>query len=108
MAGEETICASLLTLKNGLMQGYLIGTRESYLLESPAKLLVDQVSVMGRELGMRFYNLGGGLNFEEDNLFKWKSGFSRLFFDCPKWTFRPVNNVKGLIGFLSNFCLVIW
>ena len=108
IAGEETICASLITLKNGLIQGYLIGTRGQYLCESPAKLLVDQVSVMGRELGMKYYNLGGGLNFEEDQLFKWKSGFSRLYLNCHKWTCRSFNGAKSLIGFFSNLYFVPW
>lgn len=108
VAGNETICASLITLKNKIIQGYLIGTRGEYLSESPAKLLVDQVSVVGRELGMKYYNLGGGLNFEEDQLFKWKSGFSRLYFNCNKWKYPSVNGVKSVIGVISNLYLIPW
>lgn len=92
--GTEAVCASLVTFTNGVIQGYLIGTRGQYLSESPAKLLVDQVSVVGREQGMKYYNLGGGLNFEEDQLFKWKSGFSRSYFNSDKWTFRPFKGAK--------------
>lgn len=92
-SGDIPICASLITLTNGIIQGYLIGTSCKYLSESPAKLLVDQVSVMGRQLGMKYYNLGGGLNFEEDSLFKWKSGFSRLCFDCNKWTYNSLHEL---------------
>lgn len=91
IAGKQPICASIVTLTNGIIQGYLIGTREEYLSESPAKFLVDQVSVIGRKLGMKYYNLGGGLNFEEDKLFKWKSGFSRLYLNSNKWTFSSVS-----------------
>jgi len=93
IAGDETICASLITITNGVIQGYLIGTSGRYLSESPAKLLVDQVSVMGRELGLKYYNLGGGLNFQEDQLFQWKSGFSRLCFNCNKWTSNSYKNL---------------
>lgn len=92
-SGDIPICASLITLTNGIIQGYLIGTSGKYLPESPAKLLVDQVSVIGRELGMKYYNLGGGLNFEEDSLFKWKSGFSRLSLDCKKWTYDSLHEL---------------
>ncbi|MGV3706737.1 MAG: GNAT family N-acetyltransferase [Arcticibacter sp.] len=86
-AGNEVICATIVTLTNGFINGHLIGTRNEYLSESPAKLLVDQLSIIGRQLGMKYFNLGGGLNFREDQLFSWKSGFSRLFFSSEKWTF---------------------
>lgn len=86
-AGDEAIAASVVTMMNGIVNGHLIGTRGSYLAESPAKLLVDQVSVVGRQLGMKYYNLGGGLNFKEDQLFSWKAGFSRLFLESNKWIY---------------------
>jgi len=86
-AGNEVVCATIVTLTNGFINGHLIGTRGEYLSESPAKLLVDQLSIFGRQLGMKYFNLGGGLNFKEDQLFSWKSGFSRLFLNSEKWTF---------------------
>ncbi|WP_407426246.1 GNAT family N-acetyltransferase [Arcticibacter sp.] len=107
-SGTEPICASMVTFTNGVIQGYLIGTREQYLSESPAKFLIDQVSVFGREHGMRYYNLGGGLNFEQDQLFHWKLGFSRLCLNSNKWTFSPFNGAQTFIGFISNLCLLHW
>ncbi|PRY48302.1 acetyltransferase (GNAT) family protein [Arcticibacter pallidicorallinus] len=89
IADGQPVCASLVTLTDGIIQGYLIGTRQEYLAESPAKFLLDQVTVIGRNLGMKYFNLGGGLNFDEDKLFHWKSGFSRLYLSSDKWTFTP-------------------
>src|SRR5690606_37997607 len=89
IADGQPVCASLVTLTDGIIQGYLIGTCQEYLAESPAKFLLDQVTVVGRNLGMKYFNLGGGLNFDEDKLFHWKSGFSRLYLSSDKWTFTP-------------------
>lgn len=84
---DEIMCGTLITLTHGIIQGHLIATKSAYLHESPAKYLVDQVTVLGRREGMKYMNLGGGLGYKKDNLFGWKAGFSDLFLDHKSWRY---------------------
>jgi len=85
--GNEIICGSIIMCNNGIIQGHLIATNAKYLRYSPAKFLVDEVSILGRNLGMSYYHLGGGLGFKENSLFEWKLGFSDLVLDYKSWRF---------------------
>ncbi|TKC56219.1 aminoacyltransferase [Pedobacter hiemivivus] len=78
---NEIMCGTIVTFTHGIIQGHLIATKSSYLRESPAKFLVDEISLLGRNEGMKYMHLGGGLGLKEDSLFKWKSSFSDLFLD---------------------------
>ena len=51
------------------------------------KVLIDEATLMGRERGMDYLHLGGGLGGEEYSLFEFKSGFSDLFLDFKTWRF---------------------
>lgn len=85
--GDKVICSTIVMFTNGIIQAHLIGTRTEFLHHSPSKFMADEISVMGRSLGMRYYNLGGGLGFKEDALFKWKLGFTDLCFDYKSWRY---------------------
>jgi hypothetical protein len=80
-------CGQIIGCTHGIVEAYLMGTDAEYLKESPAKFLIDQISLIGRKLGMKYYNLGGGLGFKEDTLFQWKAGFSDLFFNYNTWRY---------------------
>ncbi len=84
---DEVISGTLITLTHGIIQGHLIATKSAYLRDSPAKFLVDQVTVLGRKEGMKYMNLGGGLGYKQDTLFGWKAGFSDLFLDHKSWRY---------------------
>ncbi|WP_316839634.1 GNAT family N-acetyltransferase [Pedobacter gandavensis] len=86
-AENEVMCGTLIILTHGIIQGHLIATKNAYLRESPAKFLVDGISVIGRNEGMKYMNLGGGLGFKKDSLFQWKSSFSDLFLDYKSFRF---------------------
>lgn len=75
---NEVMCGTLITFTHGVIQGHLIATKSIYLSESPAKFLVDEISLMGRKEGMKHLHLGGGVGFKDDSLFRWKSSFSDL------------------------------
>lgn len=93
--GDEVICGSLISHTNGIIQGHLIATKSSYLNQSPSKLLVDEISIFGRKLNMKYYHLGGGLGFKRDSLFSWKEAFSDLFLPYYSWRYianEPVYN----------------
>ncbi len=85
--GEEIICGSIVMCTGRIMQGHLIASNPFYLKKSPAKFLVDQISVLGRTMGMKYYNLGGGLGFKENSLLDWKLGFSDLVFSHKSWRY---------------------
>jgi RimJ/RimL family protein N-acetyltransferase len=84
---DYPVCGALIVLTNEIMQAHLLGTRTAYLADSPAKLLTEEITILGRKLGAKYYNLGGGLGFKEDSLFLWKTNFSSLTFDYQTWRF---------------------
>jgi hypothetical protein len=83
----DPICGTIIIFTNQLIQGHLIATKEEYRSVSPAKLLVDEVTLIGREKGMKYYNLGGGLGYKEDTLYQWKLTFSNLTFHHKTWRY---------------------
>lgn len=91
--GDEITCAMIISFSHGIIQAHLVATKASYLNQSPAKFLVDEITIIGRERGMKFLHLGGGLGFKEDSLFRWKSAFSDLFLNYK--SFRFIANRKA-------------
>lgn len=85
--GKTVMASTIVTFTRGIIQGYLVGTREEYRKFSPAKLLVDEISLIGKSLGMKYYNLGGGLGYRNDMLFYWKATFSDLHMPFQTWRF---------------------
>jgi hypothetical protein len=83
----EPVSGGVIICTNKIMQAHLVGTRTAHISVSPPKLLIDELTVMGRELGYEYLNLGGGLNFKEDTLYYWKTGFSNLCLDYNSWRF---------------------
>ncbi|MEJ6981349.1 GNAT family N-acetyltransferase [Pedobacter sp. P351] len=87
---DLAVAGMIITCINGIIQAHLLSTRTEFLHLSPAKLLVDEATIIGRELNMKYYHLGGGVGFKEDSLFNWKSGFSDLH--LPYYTWRYIVN----------------
>jgi hypothetical protein len=89
----EPVSGGIIICTNKIMQAHLVGTRTAHISVSPPKLLIDELTVMGRALGYEYLNLGGGLNFKEDTLYYWKTGFSSFSLDFNSWRFianKPV------------------
>ncbi len=64
------------------IQYHLAGTQEEYLRVAPIKLLLDEIRLLGTEKGYKHLHLGGGTSRSEDDpLFKFKRGFSKIFVD---------------------------
>ena len=85
--GAQAVCGAIIVCTQRIIQAHLLGTRTEYLQFSPAKLLTDEICMLGRDMGMQFFNLGGGLGFKEDSLFSWKAGFSDLFLKFNSWRY---------------------
>jgi hypothetical protein len=89
----EPVSGGVIICTNKIMQAHLVGTRTAHISVSPPKLLMDELTVMGRALGYEYLNLGGGLNFKEDTLYFWKTGFSNFSLDFNSWRYvanKPV------------------
>lgn len=95
------ICGAIVVFTKNLIQAHLLATSAEYYSESPAKLLTDEITILGRKLGMKYYNLGGGLGFKEDSLYIWKSTFSKLTFNYSSW--RYIVNQQAYNRILSVF-----
>ncbi len=91
--GDEITSGTIVTFSNKIIQFHLAATKNSYLKDGPMKLLIDEVTLMGRDFEMEVLHLGGGVGGSEDNLFKFKAGFSDSFNDFKTW--RLITNVSA-------------
>nr|WP_121272983.1 GNAT family N-acetyltransferase [Pedobacter schmidteae] len=85
--GDEMICGAVIMCAGNVIRNHLSATANAYINHSPSKLLTDEISVIGRRLGKKYFHLGGGLGGREDSLFKFKSSFSSLFLEDTTWRF---------------------
>lgn len=85
--GIKMICGAIVMCCGGIIRNHLSATAADYVNQSPSKLLTDEISIIGRQLGMKYFHLGGGLGGREDSLFKFKSSFSNLFLEDSTWKF---------------------
>ena len=84
---NEAVCGEIIICTKKIMQSHLLASSDKYNSYSPTKLITDEVSLIGRQLGMHYYSLGGGLGFKQDSLFHFKSLFSKLFMDFKSWRY---------------------
>ncbi len=84
---NEIIGGGLFTCCNEFMQYHLGAVPEEFLHLSPLKVIIDTARELGYKLGMKHLHLGGGYNGKDDNLFEFKSRFSkeRHTFKVWKW-----------------------
>ncbi|WP_316811954.1 GNAT family N-acetyltransferase [Pedobacter heparinus] len=85
--GEEMICGAVVVWMGGVIRNHLSATSESHVQFSPSKLLTDEISIIGRTLGMKFFHLGGGVGGKEDTLFDFKRSFSDLLMADQIWCY---------------------
>ncbi len=74
----EMIGASIFTYCNGIAQFHLSGTRDHAMVLSPTSLTIDTARAWAIEKGAHSLHLGGGLGGTVDQLFRFKSGFSKM------------------------------
>jgi hypothetical protein len=85
------IAGCVFTYTNYIIQVHLIATKTDYLQHSPTKTLIDEVSCIGRDRGMKYLHLGGGVGGKNDSLFYWKAGFSPSYLIFETW--RIINDL---------------
>lgn len=93
--------AALFSEINGIVQGLLGGTSERYLKQAPSKLMYRHVIDWSKGRGNRLFHFGGGVGAKEDDLFKFKTGYSNLCSDFH--TCRVVPDEKKYALLLDNW-----
>ncbi|HTN21394.1 MAG TPA: hypothetical protein VL125_13005 [Pelobium sp.] len=84
---EKIICGAIIGYSAGIIRNHLSATHKDHIKDSPSKLLTDEISVIGRNMGMQYFHLGGGLGGKDDSLFAFKSNFSKLVLDDHIWCY---------------------
>lgn len=83
----KLICGSITTQTQDVLQAHLLATDKNYLKYSPAKFIIDEICLMGRANGKKYFNLGGGVGFKDNSLLNWKLGFSDVVLPHNSWRF---------------------
>ena len=74
---EEIVCACLFFESCGIVQAHLGGTKSEFLKQSPFNLLLHQMRLWAKARGNKYLHIGGGVGGKKDNLYTFKSGFSK-------------------------------
>ena len=85
--GDIPICGNIIMYTRHVIRNHLSATAAAYTQLSPSKLIIDEISIIARHLGISYYHLGGGLNGKPDSLFQFKSAFSDLILEDKTWCF---------------------
>jgi Acetyltransferase (GNAT) domain len=72
-------CAQWIVLKNGdYAYSWLSASQNEYLYLSPNNLMVYDLCLKLKKEGINHFNLGGGRGAQEDSVYQFKKGFSKL------------------------------
>lgn len=83
--GDVVTSGAIITFSNEIMQLHLSSTSSEYLKIGPMKLLIDEITIYGRNHRMKYLHMGGGVGGNEDSLFQFKSGFSHMMLKFKTW-----------------------
>ncbi len=100
---SQIVCVCLFFESCGIVQAHLGGTRTEFLKQSPFNLLLHHTRLWAKDRGNTYLHIGGGVGGNKDNLYTFKSGFSKQRHDFL--TLRSVvNNAKydDLLEFRAN------
>ena len=88
---DEVAACGLFTKVGDIVQAHLNGTHDTFLRQSPAKLMYDGARLWADTTDAEVMHIGGGLGGGADGLFEFKAGFSRRRheFVLFKWMLRP-------------------
>lgn len=85
---SQIVCVCLFFESCGIVQAHLGGTKTEFLKQSPFNLLLHHTRLWAKERGNKYLHIGGGVGGNKDNLFTFKSGFSKQRHDF--FTLRAV------------------
>ena len=85
---SNTIISGAMMVKTkNIVQYHLSGTKTNFLHLSPIRLLIDEMRLIASQENYTYFNLGGGLGNDDDDLFRFKSSFSKNFKPFKVWKF---------------------
>lgn len=73
----QMVCGSLFFESCGIVQAHLGGTKTDFLKQSPFNLLLHHMRLWAKARGNQYLHIGGGVGGKKDNLYTFKSGFSK-------------------------------
>jgi len=76
--GDEVVAGGLFTDFSDIIQSHLSATKTSYMEYAPSKLMFDGIIDWASESSYKWLHLGGGVNSEEDSLYRFKKGFCHI------------------------------
>ncbi|MFD0836306.1 NeuD/PglB/VioB family sugar acetyltransferase [Mariniflexile aquimaris] len=79
--------AAMMVKCHNIVQYHLSGTKAEYLHLSPIRFIIDEMRIKATQEQYRYFNLGGGLGNNEDELFKFKASFSKDFKPFKVWKY---------------------
>lgn len=100
--GDLMICGAIVLYSYNIIRNHLSATSASHIHQSPSKLLTDEISLLGRKLGLKYFHLGGGVGGIEDSLYKFKASFSPLTLTDNIWCFIADKSAYGKLVIGSN------
>ncbi len=74
---DTIICSGLFIFCGEIVQYHLSGSNPEFYKLAGTKMMIDKVRADACHEGKKYFVLGGGLGAGEDNLFKFKAGFSK-------------------------------
>ncbi|MCM4164769.1 MULTISPECIES: GNAT family N-acetyltransferase [unclassified Arenibacter] len=92
---NKAIAGSMFVKTNDIIQYHLSGTKTEFLNIAPARLLLDEMRLLGSEEKYTYFNLGGGYHSKEDALFNFKSSFSNDIKQFSVWKVVVDDNIYG-------------
>ena len=93
----DVMGASMFFYRDSIVHYHLSGTKTEYLPLMPTKLLIDEMRLKASELGLAYFNLGGGLSGADDSLLQFKSSFSKKMDDFYVWKLIVDKNIYNKI-----------
>lgn len=84
---KKVTAGAIITFTKEIMQLHLSATNNEYLKIGPIKLLIDEITSIGRNRKMKYLHMGGGVGGNEDSLFTFKAGFSKKLMPFKTWRF---------------------
>lgn len=84
--GEVAAAAMMVTCQD-IVQYHLSGTKAAFLHLSPIRFIIDEMRIKATQDQCQYFNLGGGLGNNEDELFNFKASFSKDFKPFKVWKY---------------------
>jgi lipid II:glycine glycyltransferase (peptidoglycan interpeptide bridge formation enzyme) len=96
---DRIVAGAIFTYTDKIMQYHLAGTTEEFMKLTPMKLILDEAVLLGSNLNLEFLHLGGGVGgTDDDNLFKFKSGFSKSYCQFSVWRYISNDDIYNQLS----------